>query len=567
MSFDFPEQEFDNGTEIVEASLADESIPAKAISSPEEDKTGSGTLDPLAHIATDQLSFLHPTSLLFDLIAHGKTYLVPAAFGLWGAAQGDLTLLIISGLIFVPAFLASIFRYFTFRYCINEGNLIVRQGLIFRNVRTVPITKIQNIDFIQNPLHRLLKVAEVKVETASGTKPEATLRVLSMAQMENLRDVVFDTPAKKVAAFSESPSPNPDDFVGAWDGAAPQAIAISADKTEPLLEIPLSRLIKSGLASNRGMIMVGVLMGVYFQFGERRNFFRFQWLRSLWPEEASLWFIILSSIIGLIVAFLLLRLLGVGWFILRFYGYKLVRRGDDLRISCGLFTKVSATVPRQRVQFISIHRTLIMRWMGLAAIRIETAGGAGKDSENATEAVSKRWFIPVLPEDRVSELIQVLRPGIQWDETSLNFQPLAAKAGRRLSRMAIVQSIIVAAIGIGITRPWGWTAGLALLPLLLLWALKKSRAMRYARTDDGVIYRSGVFNRKTSMTFFEKIQTLRVDQSPFDRRWGMAKLLIDTAAAGPADHRIEVPYLDENFAQDELQLLRVKTGNEQPVFG
>ena len=269
----------------------------------------------------------------------------------------------------------------------------------------------------------------------------------------------------------------------------------------------------------------------------------------------------------LALAFLLLRLLGVGWFVLRFFGYKLIRRGDDLRISCGLFTKVSATVPRQRVQFISIHRNLILRLMGLASIRIETAGGAGKDGENATESVSKRWFVPVIPEGRIAELVDLLKPGLHWNESSLVFEPLAPRIKARLCRKAIVQSLILAVIGIAITRPWGWAAGVVALPLLIMWAIKKSKSMRYSRTESGVVYRSGVFNRKTSMTFFEKIQTLRVDQSPFDRRWGMARLSVDTAAAGPAEHRIEVLYLDETFAREELQLLREKTGKEQPVFG
>jgi putative membrane protein len=526
--------------------------------------------DPMANLDADQLSFLHPTSLVFDLIAHGKTYLVPAAFGLWGAAKGDMTLLIISALIFVPAFLTSVFRYFTFRYCISDDKLIVRHGLIFRNVRTVPVARIQNIDFVQNPLHRILRVAEVKVETASGTKPEATLRVLSMAQMESLRNAVFEraTPVTSVVPNQTGLIGNqPSDFEAQTNSSSLNIPSTTKAIEESILEIPLTWLIKAGLTSNRGMIMVGVLMGIYFQFGERRAFFRFDWLRDLWPAEVSVSFVILSSIIGLTVAFLFLRLFGVGWFVLRFFGYKLIKRGDDLRISCGLFTKVSATVPRQRVQFISIHRNLIMRWMGLASIRIETAGGAGKESENATESVSKRWFVPVIPENRIVELVELLKPGLQWNESKLTFQPLAPRTKGRLCRLAIVQSLILAAIGIAITRPWGWLAGVIALPLLIMWAIKKSKSMRYSRTDSGVVYRSGVFNRKTSMTFFEKIQTLRVDQSPFDRRWGMARLSVDTAASGPAEHRIEVRYLDETFARHELQFLREKTGKEQPVFG
>ena len=91
--------------------------------------------------------------------------------------------------------------------------------------------------------------------------------------------------------------------------------------------------------------------------------------------------------------------------------------------------------------------------------------------------------------------------------------------------------------------------------------------MRYARQDDLLVYRSGVLNRKTSMTFFDKVQTISVEQSPFDRRWGMASLTVDTAAAGPAEHRISVRYLDEGFAQAELAEIRIAASRFTPDFG
>jgi putative membrane protein len=90
--------------------------------------------------------------------------------------------------------------------------------------------------------------------------------------------------------------------------------------------------------------------------------------------------------------------------------------------------------------------------------------------------------------------------------------------------------------------------------------------MRYARFEDGVIYRSGLLTRKTSVTFFEKIQTLRIDQSPFDRRWRMATLSVDTAAAGPAGHRMQVPYLDEAFARDEFCELVHRASSYLPIY-
>ena len=554
-------------------------VAAELIAETSED---SGLLEPGASDDLSKLSFLHPTSLVFELMSQVRSYLVPAALGLFGAARGEFFLIAISAFIFIPAFLTCVFRYFTFRYCIKDDHLIVTQGLIFKNVRTIPVDRIQNIDFVQNLLHRAFEVAEVKIETASGTKPEATMRVLSMAQMAELRRSVFDK--KTTAADAVDPSTvahglgstgldssygtSSGGIAGVGSGAiATQAGHSANQEAETLLKIPLSWLVRAGLASNRGMIMVGVLLGLYFQFGGDRTEINLSWFRNLLPAGMSTLWIAAAAIIGSILALAFFRLLGVAWYILRFFDYKLVRRGEDLRISCGLFTKVSATIPRKRIQFISIQRNLILSWMGFASIRIETAGGATGTQQDATEAVSKRWFIPVIPAAQVPEMLASLRPGLAWDESKLVFQPMAGKTGWRLCRLAVLHCFVIAGVGFWIWRPWGWIAGAVALPLLLAWAFKKARAMSYSRTENIVVYRSGVFVKKTSLTFFEKIQTLSVEQSLFDRRWKMARLRVDTAAAGQAEHLISAPYLDEDFAHSEFQYLRVKTGQEQPVFG
>jgi putative membrane protein len=68
------------------------------------------------------------------------------------------------------------------------------------------------------------------------------------------------------------------------------------------------------------------------------------------------------------------------------------------------------------------------------------------------------------------------------------------------------------------------------------------------------------------MTFFEKIQSLQVTQSPFDRRWGMAKLVLDTAAAGPAEHVIDIGMLDQSVAFQQHQAIKRLAALHQPVF-
>ena len=516
---------------------------------------------PVAESVELETSYLHPSSLLFTIISQLRQNLIPAIIALFGAARNNYGFVAIAAAIFVLSIVAATIRYLTLRYRIQNGELTVQSGLIFRRLRKVPTSRIQNIDLVQNVLHRLFGVAEVRIETASGTEPEATLRVLSMSQIDNLRAKV------QSAALANKP-----EQTEALIGDGPTNEPATQPNIKEILKIPLYWLFKAGLASNRGMVMVGFVLGLWYQnLGTEGRDFRnvrdqIEGMSDLLPDVGQGWFMWLAVAAAVITVLLLIRLLGIGWFILRFFGYRLTQQGKDFKISCGLFTKVSATVPVRRIQFISIHRSLLMRWLGMASIRIETAGGAGKSSENATTSVSKRWFIPVVPESKIAELMSIIRPELEWTENSFDWKPLAPRAASRFVRISIVMSTVLMVIGYALSQPWGWVPGLVLSPLLIWYSIKKSRSTKYTRIGDGVIFRSGVFTRKTSITFFEKVQGASISQSPFDRRWGMRTLTVDTAAAGPANHTISVRFLDAAFAEQEyFEILRLSSQRASAV--
>ncbi len=527
----------------------------------------TGSTSP-ADLPSDGERYLHPISLVFSLIGQIKSNLLPALFGVIGAANGNLFYISLAVIFLIPSIAISIIRYFTVRYRISNGELVVNEGLFFRRTRTVPVERIQNIDLVQGVLHRLFKVAEVRVETASGTKPEAVLNVLSLSQVELLRRNVFAQKENASSVVSTSPevlSPPLDsasvDVSTAMRSPADEISGNCEARTDDLdpttlLKIPLAWLAKAGLASNRGLIMISVLLGLYLQLDRRQQqdydlAFLTQWL----PDLSNPYFMTVAVIAAGVLGLILLRLLGVGWYILRFFGYQLSLSGEDFKISCGLFTKVSATVPRKRIQFVSIHSNYVSRLLGLSSIRIETAGGASSENENATTTVSRRWFIPVIPSTDVCEMIGKLRPGLKWQPEQYDWQPLAPKAGRRMSRIAISVSLLLMPIGYYFFGVWGCGVTVIALPILVTYASKKSRSIQFARTAFGIVYRSGILTRKTSLTFFEKIQATQIAQTPFDRRWAMATLSVDTAAAGPADHAIEIKYLDADTARREYRAI------------
>lgn len=520
---------------------------------------------------------VQPISLLFVVISTIRQWIIPLVFGIFSARDGNLVAIGLGSLAFTILFGFALTRYLTLRFRLAGGELQVRDGVFFKSMRTVPVHRIQNIDLVQNILHRIFGVAEVRIETASGKEPEAVLRVLSLAEVESLRARVFAKSNTRVVGMSEPT------LVVNEDGSAVAAagtlatggriagvgvnasdVPLQAEQSRQLLlAISLKQFALAGLTSNRGFLVVPIILGTLYETRSftrgLRNQFRINssdLLLDRIPSGLSTWYIVMWLAAGLFVSILLLKVLSFAWFVIRFYGYQLWAIGDDLRISCGLFTKVSATIPRSRIQFISIHRSWLARKLGLAAIRIETAGGGGTEHENASQSVGRRWFVPVISESQVVGLIEHLRPGIHWTESQFDWQPLSPRAGTRLQRFGIIAAVVLTAVAGFVWQPWGATVGIVLLPLFLWIAHRQAKAMRYARSGPFVVFRSGMLTRKCSCAFVDKIQTLKLSESPFDRRWNMATLTVDTAAAGPAEHKIEVKYLDANVAQREYANLR-----------
>lgn len=509
---------------------------------------------------SDQPRWLHPTSFIFDVLSHIRSYVVPFLLALFGAAQDDLFWQYAALVIFVSSLIQTLLHYLTMRYRIAGADLVINSGLIFRRVRTIPIRKIQNLDLIQNPLHRLFRVAEVRVETASGAEADAILRVLSLRDVDLLRAELFP---ERGAVPLPATTPTRDQAEGSGgvdlgfvDGGVPNSTRESP-RIEELLRVPFRWLAIAGLSSDRGLLLVGVAIGALFQFNDR-------WYRdeTIWravTKYANTW---TTVIFGLIALWLLLKLLSIGWFTLRFFDYRLTRIGNDLRLSSGLFTKVSATIPRQRIQFISIHRPLLFRWTGFATIKLETAGGWSKDGEGGTTGATRSWFVPVVPESEVSRLLGELRPGLDWNEQAQAWQPVSRRAGSRLMRVAVLTALLMTGAALVWNQRWGGFSAAIFVPAMVYWAIKKGRSHSYTRTPFGLAYRSGLLTRKLSLTFYERIQSVSLNQSPFDRRWRMATLNVDTAAAGPAEHRISIPFLEETFATDEFDQLRFLIARE-----
>ena len=128
---------------------------------------------------------LHPWSFVFMLGGMVKQVAFPLVALLFaGGSLGRASL--ITGVIVTLVTLWSVLKARAFNYQLDGHTLHIREGLLDRTQRHIPVSRIQNVSQRRKLLHRLLGVTELRLESASGDKPEAVMRVLGVQQAAEL---------------------------------------------------------------------------------------------------------------------------------------------------------------------------------------------------------------------------------------------------------------------------------------------------------------------------------------------------------------------------------------------
>jgi membrane protein YdbS with pleckstrin-like domain len=63
-----------------------------------------------------------------------------------------------------------------------------------------------------------------------------------------------------------------------------------------------------------------------------------------------------------------------------------------------------------------------------------------------------------------------------------------------------------------------------------------------------LVFRSGGLTRRVSLVRAGRMQVVSIERSPFDRRWRMARVRVDTAGATSGGHHVDIPLLADDVA-------------------
>jgi putative membrane protein len=453
---------------------------------------------------------LHPLSPLLGMLVA----LRQVAAGLVLVAINQLWW-VLPALALVPAW--AFVRWWRTTFDIGEHGITMHGGVLWRQTKSAPPERLQQIDVVRKLRHQALGVSMVTIEFAGD---QIALECLSTADAERVK-VTLEALRRRQSA------------VAAGEASATPAGQVMPPPPPPqteLLTLP-PRLLMIGGVTGAGLVTVPLAgLALFEQLDELPG------LRDLGDsavESASgVGVGAVGAVIGVVVTAAAVLAIAAGVFVLRYHGYALARRGNDIVVRHGLLDRRSSVIPITRVQAVALHQSVLRRRLGLAALNASTAAVISRKGVGTAGQL--------LPIARLDDAVDLERTLLGAAPPPLHPHPPAAQRRAIVRRCLLLLPPTVVA---WLLQP---LAGLLVTPLAGLaavaWGRWWYRRLASGRDDRLITAAAGAMLWQRRSALLGKAQAMRTSASPLQRRAGLVTVFVDIAGGSP----VRIPDLAVN---------------------
>lgn len=304
-------------------------------------------------------------------------------------ANGWLLLLLAGGLL--AGLAAGWWSWFTTIFHVTATELRIENTGAFTESRRIAYSRIQAVDITQPFAARLLGLAELRIDVGGGDATK--LAFLGRRRATELRDHLL----ARAHGVRDVGVTAPDAATSAWDDlSARDRVLVRLDP---------------------GTIVVGALLST-----------ELTWILLAYGGP-----LVLAAVLGqslLLVGGVVVPLvLTVGGFVSRRvigqFRYTLAHTAGGLRVTRGLTTLASETIPTDRVQAIQVAQPLLWRLIG--RYRVDVTVLRGIDVDASGEVRSSTLLLPVGTREQVRTVLDAVWPGLRLDAVRLVPNPRRAR--------------------------------------------------------------------------------------------------------------------------------------------
>ncbi|MEO6651112.1 MAG: PH domain-containing protein [Ilumatobacteraceae bacterium] len=428
------------------------------------------------------------------------------SIGLWIAAT----------LAAIAVLVHSLLSWWRSTFLVSRDELVITSGVLSVERLVIPLDRVQSVSIDQRLLHRPFGLVGAAVDTAGSQDAEFEIAAIGVGTAEALRRLASDarvasgaTSSGQATAGSSPPAPPGGDRV--LLRRSPRQLALAG----------ATRLPWAGLAVLAPLLAFGDDVDVLDGFTG--------WVEDLverWTGDSSAGGVLVIVALLIAVAALFGTALQTVREIVTNWNLTVYRTPTGLRRTAGLLSTTSRSATLRRVHAIVTDDTPPQRWLGFTTLTLKAVG-------------SNDIVLPGSPPDDVTRL-RALLFGVAAPP------PLDRRISGWFVFVAVRNAALVAALVAVVVwfRVGWWSASvLVVVPLRGLAAGYQWQRRRWGLDEDRIAESYGLIRRRTTEAPLRKTQVVKVTQSFFERRRGLATVRVQTAGGF-----IAVPFIDRHDA-------------------
>lgn len=436
------------------------------------------------------------------------------------------------GVIFLSS-IRSFISYLTFYFHLDKDELVIKEGFFNKTNRNIPFDRIQTINFTQTIIHQFFNVVSLNIDTAGSKGNEFSIKALSKEKAEDIRRFILSNRQEIITNREEEDSTTTD--------------FIPSIKETPLLRLSISDLLKIGVSQNH-LRTIGVIIAFFFGLSDYvEELIGKDTFEQLWKYFGSGFLKILSIVFFLLIASFFISLFRT---VLRYFDLVFFKTPNGFKIQSGLFTRQEQSAQIQKIQLIQWSTNPIKKYFGLSALYLRQA---------ASGAIARKQtiYIPGCYDDQIQTVRQTYFPNeVTTDFTNHQISPLII--GRRVLYFGLLPSIFLMLN----SYQHGWKASLWLLliPVVYLLSVYYHQKWKYDISTEGLRTQKGMIGEEASLLRWNKVQSVNIQQSIYQRRKELADLTFYTAGGA-----VKIPYIELAKAEAIMNyvLYRVEIDEEK----
>ncbi len=409
----------------------------------------------------------------------------------------------------IVVMIISLINYFYTYFFVQEDALQLRKGVFSRKSINIPFERIQTINFEQNLIHSMFDVVSLKIDTAGSDQTEFEFYALSKSKANALRNLILEQKSDdKTRDFKLQEN-------------------LPEMTEDNIFSLSPKRLMKVGLSQNH-LRSIGIIMLFFFWIFEKLQEagVAIEEYQGKIPQEDFSFEIILFTAIFFLTISVLISIFRT---IFKYFNLRFIRTDNGFKIISGLMTRRELAASDQKIQVILWTDNLLKKHLKYVDLTLKQAS-----SEQIMQADTIK--VPGVSMLEVHHVMEKLYPA--FDLNRVIPKKVSIKYFERFATIISVFGLILTGFCIYLSKWHYLIVVFFILIILMISRYLQFKKLSYDLNLDMLYLSGGAWGNKTTLLPIYKIQGVRMNQSPYQRKHSLASLSCFTASG-----TVKIPYI------------------------